>query len=153
MKYLLFTCKLDFYSDYIFYRGRPSCLICLMHVRSYTALPVNYKSVLQLEQKNYVRPLEFGGLNPSFFVIWERGLAPPSPYVEPPLAGRLFLAITSCYVYSLPPCYFTQSALPIYQTGCCSVSYTCDLSRVMDFARCRLFAQLGHTFVLVSGDR
>src|SRR6218665_4185312 len=58
-----------------------------------------------------------------------------------------------CYVYSLPPCYFTQSALPIYQTGCCSVSYTCDLSRVMDFARCRLFAQLGHTFVLVSGDR
>src|SRR6218665_1146152 len=88
MKYLLFTCKLDFYSDYIFYRGRPSCLICLMHVRSYTALPVNYKSVLQLEQKNYVRPLEFGGLNPSFFVIWG-GLAPPSPYVEPPLLQRL----------------------------------------------------------------
>jgi len=25
-----------------------------------------------------------GGLNPSFFVIWG-GLAPPSPYVEPPL--------------------------------------------------------------------
>src|SRR6218665_1908629 len=47
-----------------------------------------------------------------------------------------------CYVYSLPPCYFTQSALPIYQTGCCSVCYTCDLSRVTDFARCRLFAQL-----------
>src|SRR6218665_1851506 len=47
-----------------------------------------------------------------------------------------------CYVYSLPPCYFTQSALPNYQTGCCSVCYTCDLSRVTDFARCRLFAQL-----------
>src|SRR6218665_1423931 len=58
-----------------------------------------------------------------------------------------------CYVYSLPPCYFTQSALPIYQTGCCSVCYTCDLSRVTDFARCRLFAQLGHTFELSSGDR
>src|SRR6218665_921429 len=42
-----------------------------------------------------------------------------------------------CYVYSLPPCYFTQSALPIYQTGCCSVCYTCDLSRVTDCARCR----------------
>src|SRR6218665_2580756 len=58
-----------------------------------------------------------------------------------------------CYVYSLPPCYFTQSALPIYQTGGCSVYYTCDLSRVTDFARCRLFAQLGHTLGLVSGDR
>src|SRR6218665_1097194 len=51
------------------------------------------------------------------------------------------------------PCYFTQSALPIYQTGCCSVCYTCDLSRLTDFPRCRLFAQLGHTFVLSSGDR
>src|SRR6218665_622165 len=60
---------------------------------------------------------------------------------------------TTCYVYSLPPCYFTQSALPIYQTGGCSVYYTCDLSRVTDFARCRLFAQLGHTLELVSGDR
>ena len=29
-------------------------------------------------------PWNFGGLNPSFFVIWG-GLAPPSPYVEPPL--------------------------------------------------------------------
>src|SRR6218665_303286 len=58
-----------------------------------------------------------------------------------------------CYVYSLLPCYFTQSALPIYQTGGCSVYYTCDLSRVTDFARCRLFAQLGHTLELVSGDR
>src|SRR6218665_4039110 len=28
---------------------------------------------------------------------------------------------TCCYVYSLPLCYFTQSALPNYQTGCCSV--------------------------------
>src|SRR6218665_2078029 len=35
-----------------------------------------------------------------------------------------------------------------YQTGCCSVYYTCDLSRVTDFARCRLFAQLGHTLEL-----
>src|SRR6218665_1346562 len=26
-----------------------------------------------------------------------------------------------CYVYSLPLCYFTQSALSNYQTGCCSV--------------------------------
>src|SRR6218665_3194163 len=61
-----------------------------------------------------------------------------------------------CYVYSLPPCYITPSAVPIYQTECCPVYpvyYTCDLSRVMDFARCRLFAQLGHTFVLSSGDR
>ena len=33
------------------------------------------KSVLQLEQKDYVRPLELGGLNPYFFGIWE-GLAP-----------------------------------------------------------------------------
>src|SRR6218665_1563534 len=66
-----------------------------------------------------------------------------------------FLCHTSvyCYVYSLPPCYFTQSALPIYQTGGCSMYYTCDLSRVMDFARCRLFAQLGHTLELVSDDR
>src|SRR6218665_1779678 len=31
-------------------------------------------------------PWNLGGLNPSFFVIWG-GLAPPSPYVEPPLLG------------------------------------------------------------------
>src|SRR6218665_1871381 len=31
-------------------------------------------------------PWNLGGLNPSFFVIWG-GLAPPSPYVEPPLAS------------------------------------------------------------------
>src|SRR6218665_607307 len=97
-KYLLFTGKLDLYSDYKFYRG--SCLICL--IRSYgmewiwithclrtradqtRALPVNYKSVLQLEQKNYVRPLEFGGAK-SFIFRGLGGLAPPSPYVEPPL--------------------------------------------------------------------
>src|SRR6218665_475289 len=30
-------------------------------------------------------PWNLGGLNPSFFVIWG-GLAPPSPYVEPPLS-------------------------------------------------------------------
>src|SRR6218665_2474152 len=34
--------------------------------------------------KIYVPPLQFGRLNPSFFMIWE-GLAHPSPYVEPPL--------------------------------------------------------------------
>src|SRR6218665_2881805 len=32
-------------------------------------------------------PWNLGGLNPSFFVIWG-GLAPPSPYVEPPLMHR-----------------------------------------------------------------
>ena len=41
-------------------------------------------SVLQLEQKNYVRPLEFGGAK-SFLFRDLGGLAPPSPYVEPPL--------------------------------------------------------------------
>ena len=30
-------------------------------------------------------------------------------------------AVVKRYVYSLPLCYFTQSALPNYQTGCCSV--------------------------------
>src|SRR6218665_2794840 len=80
-KYLLFTGKLDLYSDDKFYRG--SCLICL--IRSYgTAAPVITKSVLQLEQNNYVRPLEFGGAK-SFFFRDLGGLAPPSPYVEPPL--------------------------------------------------------------------
>src|SRR6218665_2383421 len=40
--------------------------------------------------KIYVPPLQFGGgLNPSFFMIWE-GLAHPSPYVEPPM-GQLKL--------------------------------------------------------------
>ena len=34
-------------------------------------------------ERNYVAPLEFGGLNSSFFGIW--GLSPPSPYVESPL--------------------------------------------------------------------
>ena len=42
--------------------------------------------------------------------------------------------IKGCNVYSLPPCYFTQSAVPIYQTECCPVYYTCDLSRLTDFA-------------------
>jgi len=38
-----------------------------------------------------------GGLNPSFFVIWG-GLAPPSPYVEPPLVHWLILrAVAHCF--------------------------------------------------------
>src|SRR6218665_3874243 len=28
-------------------------------------------------------PWNWGGINPSFYIIW--GLSPPSPYVEPPL--------------------------------------------------------------------
>src|SRR6218665_2420242 len=43
-----------------------------------------YSQCYHFSEKNYVPPLEFGGLNPSFFVIWG-GLAPPSLYVEPPL--------------------------------------------------------------------
>src|SRR6218665_1544612 len=39
----------------------------------------------------------------------------------PPGGGTLSSRGEVCYVYSLPPCYFTQSALPNYQTGCCSV--------------------------------
>src|SRR6218665_1753060 len=34
-------------------------------------------------------PWNFGGLNPSFFVVWG-GLAPLSPYVEPPLLAPSF---------------------------------------------------------------
>ena len=40
--------------------------------------------MLQLEQENYVRPLEFGGAKSLLFRDLG-GLAPPSPYVEPPL--------------------------------------------------------------------
>src|SRR6218665_3638487 len=42
-----------------------------------------------------------------------------------------------CYVYSLPLCYFTQSALPNYQTGCCSVLHVllCPAKRIRQ-ARC-----------------
>ena len=43
------------------------------------------KSVLQLKQKNYVRPLKFGGAKSFLFRDLGGGLAPPSPYVEPPL--------------------------------------------------------------------
>src|SRR6218665_1602751 len=68
--------------------------------------------------------------------------ATPSCASTRPRGGSHALRGEVCYVYSLPPCYFTQSALPIYQTGCCSVCYTCDLSRVTDCARCRLFTQL-----------
>src|SRR6218665_1359317 len=57
-----------------------------MHECMYISVYVCWltKSVLQLKQKNYYNPWNLGGLNPSFFVIWG-GLAPPSPYVEPPL--------------------------------------------------------------------
>src|SRR6218665_3933198 len=49
------------------------------------------QSVLSLPRKNYVPPLEFGGvLNPSFSGCFG-GLAPPSPYVVPPLQSYLFL--------------------------------------------------------------
>src|SRR6218665_4050982 len=64
-----------------------------------------------------------------------------------------FWRCRNCYEYSLPPCYITPSAVPIYQTECCPVYYTCDLSRLTDFAGCRLIAQLQHTFALSSGDR
>src|SRR6218665_46782 len=47
-----------------------------------------------------------------------------------------------CYVHSLPLCYFTQSALPNYQTGCCSVLHVllCPAKRIKQ-ARC-LFVTL-----------
>ena|SRR6218665_2179939 len=60
-----------------------------------------------------------------------------TPMLAEPFPLSSLPYIVHCYVYSLPPCYITPSALPKYQTGGCSVSYTCDLSRVMDFARCR----------------
>ena len=41
-------------------------------------------------------PWKLGGLNPSFFVIWG-GLAPPSPYVEPPLEVG-FMTLSSAYI-------------------------------------------------------
>ena len=75
-KYLLLTGKLDFYLGYKFYRC--SCLICLirsygtdaiLNISSQNSLTVNSVSVTT-PAKNYVPPLEFGGLNPSFFVIW-----------------------------------------------------------------------------------
>src|SRR6218665_3459025 len=37
-------------------------------------------------------PWNLGGLNPYFFVIWG-GLAPPSPYVEPPLIKSVKLLL------------------------------------------------------------
>ena len=47
-----------------------------------------------------------------------------------------------CYVYSLPLCYFTQSTLPKYQTGCCSVLHVllCPAKRIRRAVH--LFAQL-----------
>src|SRR6218665_3172422 len=42
-----------------------------------------------VNKKMYAPPLQFWGLNPSFFMIWE-SLAHPSPCVEPPL-GQLKL--------------------------------------------------------------
>src|SRR6218665_1644453 len=58
----------------------------------------------------------------------------------PPGGGPLPLRGEVCYVYSLPLCYFTQSALPKYQTGCCSVLHVllCPAKRIKQ-ARC-LFA-------------
>ncbi len=50
--------------------------------------------MLQLEQKNYVRPLEFGGAK-SFLFRDLGGLAPPSPYVEPPLV----ISLVSVHLY------------------------------------------------------
>jgi len=44
--------------------------------------------VLQLEQKYYIRPLEFGEAK-SFLFRDLGGLAPLSPYVEPPLSWTL----------------------------------------------------------------
>src|SRR6218665_605271 len=60
------------------------------------------------------------------------------------LSASSTATLVHCYEYSLPPCYITPSAVPIYQTGCCPVYYTCDLSRLTDFAGCRLIAQLRH---------
>src|SRR6218665_1504774 len=47
------------------------------------ALPVNSVSVTTPAKIICTTLGIWGGLNPSFFVIW--GLSPPSPYVEPPL--------------------------------------------------------------------
>src|SRR6218665_3531384 len=82
-KYLLFTGKLYFFSDYKFYRG--SCLICL--IRSYGTAG-ELSRCYHSSEKNYVGlpPFEFGGLNPSFVIC---GLSLPSPYVQPPLPHTL----------------------------------------------------------------
>src|SRR6218665_3127880 len=55
----------------------------------------------------------------------------------PPGGGTLASGGEVCYVYSLPLCYFTQSALPNYQTGCCSVLHVllCPAKRIRQ-ARC-----------------
>src|SRR6218665_3829295 len=63
-------------------------------------------------------------------------------------------ALIHCYVYSLPLCYFTQSALPKYQTGCCSVLHVllCPAKRIKQ-ARC-LFVCAPETLLkLSSRDR
>src|SRR6218665_3547644 len=60
----------------------------------------------------------------------------------PPGGGPLPSGGKVCYVYSLPLCYFTQSALPNYQTGCCSVLHVllCPAKRIRRAAY--LFAHL-----------
>src|SRR6218665_1891480 len=59
-----------------------------------------------------------------------------------------------CYVYSLPLCYFTQSALPNYQTGCCSVLHVllCPAKRIRQ-ARCLFVCAPGTLLKLSSRDR
>src|SRR6218665_3875904 len=54
----------------------------------------------------------------------------------PPRRGPFTLRGKVCYVYSLPLCYFTQSALPNYQTGCCSVLHVL-LCPAKGIRRCR----------------
>src|SRR6218665_940168 len=56
--------------------------------------------------------------------------------------GKWDIVHVCCYVYSLPLCYFTQSALPNYQTGCCSVLHVllCPAKRIRRAAH--LFVQL-----------
>src|SRR6218665_1753328 len=66
-KFLLFTSKLDFYSDCKFYRG--SCLICLIRTCSYGT--TGYLSQCYNSSKKIMYdPWNSGGLNPSLFVIW-----------------------------------------------------------------------------------
>src|SRR6218665_3181324 len=75
-------------------------------------------------------PWNLGGLNPSFFVIWG-GLAPPSPYVEPPLPTPLALCnLHTCHLvngyrlYILRVCdiytiCITQNEVILLANCCC----------------------------------
>src|SRR6218665_3578704 len=59
-KYLLFTGKLDFYSDYKFYRG--SCLICLIRSYGTAAESAGYPSQCYNSSKqNMYDPWNLGG--------------------------------------------------------------------------------------------